>query len=143
MEIRRCPACRKIAADSRAVSCPGCETPLVLADEKSLLGEVFGSYRLVDVLGAGGMGVVFRARHETLLREAALKLVRPNEAQETFAKRFLQEARLLAELEHPNIVAVYDFAVTAWGDPFLVMELLPGRALADLLAEAPQGLSPE
>ncbi|MBP7243628.1 serine/threonine-protein kinase, partial [Amaricoccus sp.] len=146
MEIRRCTSCGTIAVVAGAIRCAKCEGRLELGDERELLGRRFGSYTLVDVIGAGGMGVVFRARHETLERDAAVKLLLPGETAESAHRRFLNEARLLAGLRHPNVVAVYDFAETDWGAPYLVLELLEGRSaealLADCRARGESGLPP-
>ncbi len=135
MEIRRCTNCGTIAVVAGAIRCAKCEGRLELGDERELLGRRFGSYTLIDVIGAGGMGVVFRARHETLERDAAVKLLLPGETAESAHKRFVNEARLLAGLRHPNVVAVYDFAETEWGAPYLVLELLEGRSAESLLAD--------
>ncbi|MEO8197755.1 MAG: protein kinase [Thermoanaerobaculia bacterium] len=135
MEIRRCTSCGTIAVVAGAIRCAKCDGRLELGDERELLGRRFGSYTLVEVVGAGGMGVVFRARHETLERDAAVKLLLPGETGENAHRRFVNEARLLAGLRHPNVVAVYDFAETEWGAPYLVLELLEGRSAEALLAD--------
>lgn len=146
MEIRRCTNCGTIAVVAGAIRCAKCEGRLELGDERELLGRRLGSYTLIEVLGAGGMGVVFRARHETLERDAAVKLLLPGETAESAHRRFLNEARLLAGLRHPNVVAAYDFAETDWGAPYLVLELLEGRSaealLADCRARGESGLPP-
>ncbi len=79
------------------------------------------------------MGVVYLAKHRTLLRRAALKLVLPRVDDTLFRRRFLREARVLAEFRHPNIVEVYDFDVNDWGVPYYVMEYLEGMNLRQLL----------
>jgi serine/threonine-protein kinase len=135
VEIRRCTNCGTIAAAASAIRCVKCEGRLELGDERELLGRRLGSYTLTEVIGAGGMGVVFRARHETLERDAAVKLLLPGETADSAHRRFLNEARLLAGLRHPNVVAVYDFAEADWGAPYLVLELLEGRSAEALLAD--------
>ena len=135
MEIRRCTNCGTIAAAASAIRCVKCEGRLELGDERELLGRRLGSYTLTEVIGAGGMGVVFRARHETLERDAAVKLLLPGDTADSAHRRFLNEARLLAGLRHPNVVAVYDFAEADWGAPYLVLELLEGRSAEALLAD--------
>jgi predicted Ser/Thr protein kinase len=127
VELRVCTACRQIR--SGYTTCPACHLPLTLSEERLFLGETFGKYRLERVLGAGGMGVVYRAIHVTLQRPAAVKIVLPQRDDGTFQKRFLREAQVLAELKHPNIVEVYDFDVSAWGAPYYVMEYLHGATL--------------
>jgi serine/threonine-protein kinase len=141
VELRICAGCRRVHPGLTA--CPGCSGPLTLADERLFLGEQFGKYRLESVLGAGGMGIVYRAIHGTLDRPAALKIVMPqlDEVDEArFQKRFLREARVLAELKHPNIVEVYDFDVSAWGTPYYVMECLEGATLDSVIRGRPGAL---
>jgi eukaryotic-like serine/threonine-protein kinase len=96
--------------------------------------EVLGRYQVVDVLGGGGMALVYRARDEELDRPVAIKLLADNlAADEAFRKRFLREARLAAQLAHPNVVQVYDSG-EADGRPYIVMEYVEGETLADLLS---------
>jgi eukaryotic-like serine/threonine-protein kinase len=145
MEIRLCPRCARAEA-APATRCPDCGVALQVHDERHLIGSSLGSYTLERVLGSGGMGVVFAARHQSLLREAAIKVLQPEldaraGSAGEFAQRFLREARLLATLEHPNIVGIYDFAVSPWGFPYLVMPRLRGETLRGLLARHPYGLA--
>jgi eukaryotic-like serine/threonine-protein kinase len=98
-------------------------------------GEVLGGkYRLVNRLGAGGMGSVWRAEHLTLNSPVALKLIEPTTARESDAlHRFLREARTAAALRSPHVVQILDYGVD--GDsPYIVMELLDGESLAERLA---------
>ncbi len=141
MELRHCAACRALRPSGTL--CAGCGGPLALADERLLLGEVFGKYRLESVLGAGGMGVVYRVTHATLGRPAALKIVLPRAGGEGFERRFLREARVLAELKHPAIVEIYDFDVSPWGPPYYVMECLEGATLRGVIGAAGGPLAPE
>src|SRR5262245_50191792 len=91
-------------------------------------------YELISVLGAGGMGVVWRAREHRLDREVALKVhagaVTPNVAMEMWS-----EARITANLAHPGIVAVHDFGETLEGHPFYTMDLVSGTDLGALIKE--------
>ena len=98
-----------------------------------------GSYHLVEKLGQGGMGEVWRAHHRTLARSAAVKLIRtsvlgadPSRALET-VKRFEREARATAALRSPHTIAVYDFGLAAGGTFYYVMELLDGFSLQGLV----------
>jgi WD40 repeat protein len=96
---------------------------------------VLGQYVLLDRLGEGGMGQVFRARHRRLDRLVALKLIRPRLLEDTGAvQRFLREARAAARLSHPNIVVVHDADELA-GTHFLVMELVKGTDLHRLVRQ--------
>ncbi len=102
-----------------------------------LAGAVFGHYRLLEQIGVGGMGVVYRATDERLNRDVAVKILPPGSlADEDTRKRFKQEALALARLNHPNIATVFDFDCEGTTD-FLVMELLSGQTLADKLRAGP------
>ncbi|MEO8592632.1 MAG: response regulator [Candidatus Solibacter sp.] len=121
--------------------------PLVEVDA-SLLddGLPLGSYRLIEKIGAGGMGEVWRARHHLLARPCAVKLIRPEllgegNREETL-ERFRREARTVAQLNSPNTVTVYDFGVQETGSPYFVMELLEGIDLFSLVKQFGP-LSPE
>jgi hypothetical protein len=98
------------------------------------VGEEFGGYRIVALLGEGGMGCVYRAADPVLRREVALKVVRPEIAVRPQAReRFLREARALAAVEHDHVAPIYH--VGEVNDvPFLTMPLLKGETLADRLA---------
>jgi serine/threonine-protein kinase len=94
--------------------------------------ESVGSYELLERLGQGGMGEVWRARHAFLARDAAVKLILPQqlqgrmEAREEVVKRFTQEAQLTAGLRSPHTIELFDFGVAADGRLFYAMELLDG-----------------
>ena len=138
MDLRVCGRCERVHGSG--ATCPGCGTALSLADAAFFIGKTFGKYTVERVLGAGGMGVVYGARHATLNRPAAVKLVLPQLMDEAFLKRFLREAQVLAELKHPNIVEVYDFDVSPWGPPYYVMEYLEGRTLREMIERHGRGL---
>ena len=94
-------------------------------------------YRIVEQIGAGGMGVVFRAHDERLDRDVALKVLPPGSVAEMAARRrFQKEARTLSKLNHPNIATVHDFD-TQDGTDFLVEELIEGLSLDAMLASGP------
>ncbi len=108
----------------------------ILTDEERLGTTLADKYELRRVLGSGGMGTVFEARHAWTGRRVAVKLLKPVLAVEkNVRERFLREARAAAALEHENAVEVLDMGETDDGTVFLVLELLSGRTLADLLAE--------
>jgi len=102
------------------------------SDATEALAELAARYRVVGELGRGQMGVVFRAEQLALSREVALKLPAMGEGEGV--ARFVRESRLLASLSHPNLVHVLDAGLAA-GQPYLVLELVAGRALAELVAE--------
>lgn len=96
-----------------------------------------GQYRVDGEIGRGSMGVVYRAQHLLLGRPAALKLLAGDLVDATSRARFEREVRLAAKLQHPSIVAVYDFGVTAEGLFFYAMELLDGITVRELVADGP------
>ena len=139
-----CPRCGALDPSGRLTVCPRC----LLADlgggdgaTAAAAGAVGALPRLgTDALvleaelGRGGMGRVFRARDEKLGRAVAVKVLRPESAANPdFRARFAREARTLARLEHPGIVAVHDFGTTPEGDGYLVMQLVSGGSIADRL----------
>ncbi len=98
-------------------------------------GLLLGSYVLLDKLGEGGMGAVFRARHARLGRIVALKVIRPERLENELAiKRFRREIITAAQLDHPNVVRAYD-ADEAGGVHFFAMEYVEGTDLAQLLKQ--------
>ncbi len=104
-------------------------------------GEIVGPYQIVEELGSGGMATVYKAYHERLDRHVAIKVMHESLLQEAnFMSRFEREAQIIANLEHPNIVPVYDFDEYQ-GKPYLVMKLVQGRTLEQLLQAGPLSLS--
>jgi len=104
--------------------------------------QELGSYQLVERLGHGGMGEVWRAQHRLLAREAAIKLVRPevlgvrDDAEAHLVlRRFEREAQATAALSSPHTIQVFDFGITQEGTFYYVMELLAGRDLESLVRE--------
>jgi serine/threonine protein kinase len=96
-------------------------------------------YTVHELLGRGGMGTVFRATDEVLGREVALKVLSTEQETTGVARRLEREARVLARLEHPGIVAVHDAGVLDDGRPFYVMRLVRGRRLDDQAREDGRG----
>jgi hypothetical protein len=102
-----------------------------------MIGQLLGHYRVLEKIGAGGMGEVFRARDERLGRDVALKLIRPaSGSNPDHLRRFEQEARAAASLSHPNILAIYDVGFTG-STPYIVSELLQGETLRQRLSDGP------
>jgi serine/threonine-protein kinase len=97
------------------------------------IGEVIGNYRILEPLGEGGMGTVFRVEHVVLGRNYALKVLRARvvDRDATAAQRFVREARAAARVRHTHIVDVFDFGHLGDGRPYFVMELCEGESLAD------------
>jgi serine/threonine protein kinase/TolA-binding protein len=105
-----------------------------------MVGQTLGHYRILDQLGAGGMGVVFRAQDTKLGRQVALKVLPPAAANEKeAAERFRREARTASSLNHPNICTIYSFDELE-GRAFLAMELLEGETLDRKLSGKPLDL---
>jgi serine/threonine-protein kinase len=111
----------------------------VLEIDAALLddGLPLGHYRLLEKLGEGGMGEVWRARHQLLARPCAVKVIRPELLGETkreaATERFRLEARTIARLTSPNTVRLYDFGVSETGGFYFVMELLTGMDIASVV----------
>lgn len=101
-------------------------------------GERLGSYEVVNVLGVGGMGEVYRAYDPRLGRDVAIKVLpRASIKNPDRLRRFEQEARATAALNHPNILAIYDIGRTEAGTPYVVSELLEGQTLRQCLGRGP------
>lgn len=99
-----------------------------------LLGAEIDKYKIVEVLNAGGMGIVFKARQKIMDRDIALKLLPPELAKdEVNLQRLEREAKALAQLNHPNIIATYDFGLTDTAQGYLAMEYVEGLSLDELL----------
>lgn len=107
-------------------------------DEEAMIEQRVGPYRLVEKIGRGGMGVVYKARHLKLGRRAALKFLPPPLAtDETAKKRFLREARAASALDHPHLCTVYDVGETERGRPFIAMAYYEGETLKEKIARGP------
>ena len=111
------------------------EAPSELAVEAArLIGRTIGSYRVVRLLGAGGMGAVYLGEHPGIGSKVAIKLLHPRfAADKGMIERFFNEARAVNVIGHDNIIKVLDFSVTADGRHFFVMEFLHGHTLESLL----------
>lgn len=154
-EGRKCPSCgTPLAADAPAGLCAACLLREGLAPETATgggtppftppspagLAPLFPQLEILELVGRGGMGAVYKARQPALDRLVALKILPPTKTQEPgFGERFNREARALARLSHPNVVAVHDFG-QAGGYPYLLMEFVDGVNLRQL--ERASRLSP-
>jgi len=104
--------------------------PLDSKDPESWIGQSLGAYKLLSILGKGGMGCVYRAEHEKLGREVALKVLRSDYSERKDAvARFFQEARAVNKIRHRNIVDITDFVEIKSGVVFIIMEYLKGAPL--------------
>ena len=102
-----------------------------------MIGTCVSHYRILERLGAGGMGEVYTAEDLHLARRVAIKFPTMREDGAGPLTRFLNEARAASRLEHPNIARIYDYGEAPDGRPFLVMELIAGTNLRDLLKDGP------
>lgn len=151
-----CPKCLMKAVldepmDSPAYANTQQSNPVYVAPTLAMLIDCFPAVEMIEVLGHGGMGAVYKVRQKRLDRLAALKIVRPDVASDpTFTARFDREARTLAKLNHPNIVGVYDFgdvpAPTVSGPSsqslyYFLMEYVDGVNLRQLIES--RQVSPE
>ena len=128
-----CPRCNGPASEQTLHEfggvCPKCL--LKFADEKD--APAFPNLEIVEMIGQGGMGVVYKAVQTNLGRTVALKVLSPQLSSDPeFVERFTREAKALAQLNHPNIVAIYDSGIHD-RVPFLVMEYVKGQSLRQLL----------
>lgn len=126
--LAECPVCSQ-CYDTNLARCPADHAILMVLDLPPVLG---GRYRVTARLGAGGMGTVYGAQDESLGRSVAVKVLADHLVDSAdAARRFKQEAQTAAGFDHPNVVTVYDFGVTADNRAFLVMERLEGRTLRE------------
>ena len=131
-----CPKCfKKYPQD--AVRCPGDGSYLVSTTDRDLTGEVLDErYTILERIGRGGMGVVYRAEQQLIKRIVALKVLRRDIVQdESAVKRFLNEARAIASLDSRHTVTLHDFGVTKDGLLYYTMELLKGRPLTRIIRD--------
>jgi len=143
MADRFCPKCvKKIPGELE--NCPECGVRLIASMDGDLSGSVLDErYDVIESLGKGGMGVVYKARQRIIDRCVALKVLRRELVQdESSVKRFLVEAKAVASLRSPHTITLYDFGISREGLLYFTMELLEGRALTKIIrTEAP--LDPE
>ena len=133
-----CPTCNRQYSEGLSF-CPTDGAQLRAESEKTdpLIGTLLdGRYRVIDVLGRGGMGVVYRALQVKVDREVAVKVIRPaGSDREDAVRRFEREAKIVSTLRHPNTLKLIDFGHTDGGMLYIVNPLLQGRPLDVVLAE--------
>ncbi|MBM4356015.1 MAG: serine/threonine protein kinase, partial [Deltaproteobacteria bacterium] len=133
---RYCPRCFR-RFESRVDKCPDDGSNLVVTEDRNLVGEELdGRYRVLERIGSGGMGVVYKAEQLLVKRIVALKVLRREVVREGSAvKRFLNEAQVIAALNNPHTVTLHDFGVTGDGLLYYTMELLRGRPLSRVIRQ--------
>jgi tRNA A-37 threonylcarbamoyl transferase component Bud32/GAF domain-containing protein len=135
--LQLCPRCG-LCFDQTAESCPADGAPLEAP--RPLPYELLGRYRFERLLGQGGMATVFSARDVKLARDVAIKLVRPEHFGDAELRaRFEREARAIARITHPGVIALFDSGELPDGTAFLVMEKLRGHDLSHYLLECGPG----
>jgi serine/threonine protein kinase len=143
--MKRCPRCRTSYPD-HAVFCAtdGMKLEFETAPVDALIGTTLdGKYQIEKLLGEGGMGRVYSARHLLLDRTIAVKVLNSSMQRDSrTGERFRREAQAAGRLQHPNAVIIHDFGITPDGNAYLVMELLHGSSLRALL-QRNRRLSPE
>ena len=133
--MKYCSTCHKTYPADYNV-CPADQTALQSAHELQPGMIIRNKYEILDRIGVGGMGVVYRVRHLTFNEVCAIKIVNDGIAGDAnFLQRFQKEAVVTRKLRHPNAVRVDDFDYTEDGRPFIVMELVQGKNIGEILQE--------
>lgn len=140
--MKTCPVCKRHYADN-LLTCPSDGEPLE-ADLTAIVGTVLdGLYRIEALLGRGGMGAVYRAKHELLGDLVAIKLIPPAlSSNPEYRRRFLREGQAARKIKHPHVVAIHDLRLTSDSILYMVMEYIEGRSFGDVL-DSRKHLSPE
>src|SRR5580698_2492892 len=137
--MRSCPQCGSVCEEAHKF-CPSCGFPIgkvAASPDDPLIGRTLpGGYLILELVGVGGMGRVYRAEQTTLGRTVAVKIIHPHlVGEENTAARFITESRAASRLNHPNSVGIIDFGKSTDGQLYLVMEFLRGRDLARVTYE--------
>jgi serine/threonine protein kinase len=129
-DLRQKEVLRLLRAREETVTIPAGANGVSQVNRNPGVNDLIGPYRLLRVLGEGGMGIVYLAEQERpIQRRVALKLIKPGIASSSAVARFESERQALAMMEHPNIAHVYDAGATEGGQPYFVMEYVPGPSI--------------
>lgn len=132
---RVCLACG-LETQEEIANCPN-DGSLLAAGADPLVGTIFlEKYQITKVLGRGGMSAVYKAKHLMMDRYVAIKFLRSELVHDNIMlQRFQLESKAVSLLKHPNIITVHDFGVSTQGIPYLIMDFLEGKTVADLISE--------
>ncbi len=116
-------------------NCPHDNSLLFTRVQDPFVGTTLaGTYEIESVIGTGGMGVVYKARHAMMDRTVAIKMLQSQLISDSMSvKRFQQEGKAASRIKHPHVITVYDFGISPTGQPYIVMDYLEGEALADVI----------
>lgn len=116
-----------------ATICPQDGTP---HDVQEQLNDLFSTnYEFLGTIGTGGMSVIYKARQLLLDKTVAIKMLHSHLLNENSIMRFQREAKAASSMKHPNVIAVHDFGISKQGQPYMVMDFIDGKTLAQLLTE--------
>jgi serine/threonine-protein kinase len=139
--MKQCPQCQLTYPNDSTFCFVEGASLLSLADGR-IGSTLAGRYLIESELGVGGMATVYRAQHKLVERLCAIKILNAQFAEDpVLRERFVREAKHAQRLSHPNVIEIFDQGETEEGTPFLVMELLEGRSLADVIGDGPLPLS--
>jgi len=128
---RSCPKCGLLVSPALS-SCPNDGTVFDKPASRQV-SYLAGQYEFISEIGAGGMGVIYKARHLGLNRLVAIKMLHVNRMDDQRTRRFQLEAKAVSNLDHPAIVRVYDFGVSETGQPHLVLDFIDGQNLEQMI----------
>ncbi|HEY9772989.1 MAG TPA: protein kinase [Planktothrix sp.] len=130
-----CPVCENQFDSGDLLECPH-DQAFLLPISEDFVGKSVAHYEILALVGKGGMGNVFRARHTLLDRDVAIKMLHAHLVSDPQTlRRFQQEAKAVSSLVHPNIVAAREFALTTDGQPYIVMDFVEGKSLGEIIRE--------
>jgi serine/threonine-protein kinase len=128
---RKCPSCGLELASS-VTTCPRDGTTVKTTIN---VDPAFANYEFIESIGEGGMGVIYKARHKHLNKVVAVKTLHSHLTNADLIKRFEIEGKAVSILSHPNIIGVQDFGLTQTGQPYMILDYVPGQTLADALRQ--------
>ncbi|MCC7527027.1 MAG: protein kinase [Candidatus Melainabacteria bacterium] len=129
-----CPTCG-LEIPMSIGNCPRDGTPITVHGQPGM--QLVGNYDFLQFIGAGGMGVIYKAKHPVLNRLVAIKMLHGHLVSDAIIKRFQQEAEAVSTLDHRNIIHVHDYGVSEHNQPYMVMDFVEGKPLSDVLQTTP------